>query len=317
VDLRAVEIFLAVCETGSLSAAAREMGISQAAVSQRLAQLEKDIGTALLDRHARPMRLLPAGAQLKERGRSLLAEVDNMLHTLRRFGTAEIPELRIGILESLGGALVPKLVPELRRIVGSLSVISGSTGPLVPEIARGDLDIAITSERLDEIHDLECHTLITEPFVLVLPKSCAAPTDIADLPRLEKKLTFVRHSRRRRMRGIIDRYLERYSVELPNTVEFASTAPIVDLVQQGIGWAILTPLALLSARAEVGALTVTPLPGARLSRQIELVAPRERLADIPLRVAEQSKRILANETLPAMIAYAPFAIEHITIGDLP
>jgi DNA-binding transcriptional LysR family regulator len=316
VDLRAVEIFLAVCETGSLSAAAREMGITQAAVSQRLAQLEKEIGTALLDRHARPMRLLPAGAQLKERGRNLLAEVDSMVHTLRRFGTAEIPELRIGILESLGGALVPQLVPELRRIVGSLSVISGSTGPLVPDLTRGDLDIAITSERLDEIHDLECHTLITEPFVLVLPKAYKAPTEISDLGRLEKKLTFIRHNRRRRMRGIIDRYLERYGVELSSAIEFASTTPIVDLVQQGVGWAILTPLALLSARATASALTIAPLPGPRLSRQIELVAPRERLADIPLRIAEQSKRILKTDTLPVMKAYAPFAIESITIGDL-
>jgi hypothetical protein len=52
-----------------------------------------------------------------------------------------------------------------------------------------------------------------------------------------------------------------------------------------------------------------------LSRHIELVAPRERLADIPLRVAEQSKRILAQETFPAMKTYAPFAIEDMTIGE--
>jgi len=309
IDIRAAEIFLAVCDTGGVSAAAATLGISQAAVSQRLNQLERELGTALFNRQTRPLQLLPAGIALRDRGRSLVHDWRDLSAALKRFQDVDLPELRIGIIESIAPALVPRLVPELRKMVGTLSLLSGLIGPLVPEVQAGKLDIMVTSERLDEVDGLECHTLIREPFVLLLPKGAKPPERLRDIIDLSQQFTFARYGPRRRMSALIDRQLARFGVELPRTLEFASSAPIIDLVRQDIAWTILTPLCLYSARVPVGELTVVPIPSMSFSRKVELAAPEARFGDIPARIATFCRRIIDEDVIPQLKAHAPFAAD--------
>ncbi|WP_250508390.1 LysR family transcriptional regulator, partial [Caballeronia sp. GAFFF3] len=56
VDLRALQAFVAVCETRSMTEAARVLGVTQSAVSQLIAALEREQGVALFDREFRPVR---------------------------------------------------------------------------------------------------------------------------------------------------------------------------------------------------------------------------------------------------------------------
>lgn len=309
-------MFLAVCDEGSLSGAARRLGVTQAAVSQRLAQLEKDVGANLIDRASRPMRLLPAGAMLRSNGRRLVGEMEELKHHLARFRASEMPELRLGILESLALALVPRLVPELRSLVGTLSITSGTTGPLVPDLAHGDLDIVITSERLDELDNVETHTIIREPFIVALPKGVDPPRDPEDLQRLSRTLTFVRYGPRRRMATLIDNQLARYGIQMPRTLEFASSAPVIDLVRQGLAFSIVTPLCLFSSRVAPDELSLSPLPAMSLSRQIELAARSEHLLDLPARVAARCWEILASDVAPELCRLAPFVEDRLIIGEI-
>lgn len=316
-DLRSIEVFLAVCEVGNLSGAARQLGITQAAVSQRLAQLERDIGVQLIDRAARPLRLLPAGAELRARGRRLIAQAEDTRHVIERYHDVEVPELRLGILESLATALMPRLVPDLRRITGALSVTAGTTGPLFPELVAGELDIIITSERIEAIEDIETHPIIREPLVVIVPGDVMPPREPEDLQRLSRTLTFVRYgSRRRRMATLIDRQLQRLGVDLPRTLDFASSTPVVEMVRQGGAFAIVTPLCLHAAGIKPGDLTVAPLPALRFSRQIDLVAPAERLLDLPKRVAELARGVLTAEVEPLLREFAPFAGDTLIIGEV-
>lgn len=310
-----MEIFLAVCDAGGVTSAAARLGISQAAVSQRIGQLEQDIGVQLFDRRSRPQRLLPAGILLRERGRRIVLEVEELRHTLERFRDVTLPELRIGIIESIAPALVPRLVPELRELVGVLSLTSGIIGPLLPDIQRGDLDIMITSELLADAPGLECHTLIREPFVLLLPPGIDAPTEPEGLARLARELTFIRYGSRRRMSVLIDNQMRRYGIELPRTLDFVSSAPIIDLVRQGLGWAILTPLCLYSARAPMGDVKIMPLPQMRFTRQIELAAPEDRLGELPRQVLDICLEILRSDVEPVLKSYAPFAADQISCGE--
>ena len=315
-DLRAIEIFLSVCEAGGVTAAAGRLGISQAAVSQRMAQLERELGVSLLDRHARPHRLTPAGEFLRERAGRIIADVHELEHLLKRYQDAEIPELRIGIIESVAPALVPHLVPQLRRFVGKLSVTSGIVGPLVPEMQKGNFDIIVTTEPLDEVANTERHTLLHEPFILLLPPGYRAPATLAELADLARRLPFVGYGSGHRMSATIDRQFERYGIELPRTLNFVSSAPIIDFVRQGAAWSIMTPLCLHSAGVRVGELTVAPLPEARLFRFIDLAAPKYHLGSVAGRVSSLCKTILADHILPAVRKHAPFAESDISCGEV-
>jgi DNA-binding transcriptional LysR family regulator len=314
VDLRAIEIFLSVCEAGGVTAAAGRLGISQAAVSQRISQLERDIGLELFDRRARPHKLMPAGAVLRERARRIVSDVNELEHVLERYREVEVPELRVGIIESIAPALMPRLVPELRGFVGALSVTSGIVGPLVPEVLKNNLDIIVTTENLDDLEGYERYTLISEPFVLLLPKGMKVPTEPEGLSDLGRQLTFVGYGSGHRMSAIINRHLSRYGIEFPRTLNFVSSAPIIDLVRQGLAWSIMTPLCLYSAGVAVGELEVAPLPGMRFSRFIDLAAAEHRLGDIPRRVCSICVDILAEQVVPVLKLHAPFAADDFNCG---
>jgi DNA-binding transcriptional LysR family regulator len=92
-DLDSFEIFLALAETGSLGGAARELGLSQQAVSRRLASMEAKAGVALAVRTTRGSQLTPAGAFVAEWATRLLEvarDIDASLGSLRQEGRKRI-----------------------------------------------------------------------------------------------------------------------------------------------------------------------------------------------------------------------------------
>lgn len=83
-DWELLASWVAVVETGSVSEAARVLHISQAAVSQRVKQLETILATPLLDRTTRPAQLTPAGRHLFEHAKDLLRRARQMVESVRR-----------------------------------------------------------------------------------------------------------------------------------------------------------------------------------------------------------------------------------------
>ena len=79
--------WVAVVETGSVSAAASRLGVSQASASQHVRQLESFYGVELLDRSTRPGKPTSAGQRLLEHATQLLSLADEMAHGVRSFDT--------------------------------------------------------------------------------------------------------------------------------------------------------------------------------------------------------------------------------------
>jgi DNA-binding transcriptional LysR family regulator len=113
-DLRRLRIFAAVVEGGSFTAAAAALYLSQPAVSQQMAILEREAGVALLERIPRGIRLTPAGDLLAQRTAALLAEMHSIEEELQRFG-AGTQELRLGAFPTAGADLVPLAIKAYRE----------------------------------------------------------------------------------------------------------------------------------------------------------------------------------------------------------
>jgi DNA-binding transcriptional LysR family regulator len=311
--MRAVEIFLSVCEAGGVTAAAASLNISQAAVSQRIAQLERELGTLLFDRSVRPQRLTPAGLVLRERASRISGDILDLRHTLERYRDVQVPELRVGVVESIASALVPNLVPELERFVGTLTVRSGIVGALLPELMKDNLDIAITSERIIPSAGLEHHPLINEPFVLLMPAGTPPPQSVRELEELDRRLPFVGFGHRDRF-AAINRQFDLTGIEIRRKLHFVSLVALVDLVRQGGAWTILTPLCLYSARAPADGLVVAPLPAMKVSRFMRLAAPERKFGDVPRRISDICVGILTKHVVPALKTYVPFGADQIICG---
>ena len=72
VDLRSLDVFVAVIDAGGMTAAAKRLGTSQSAVSQTIANLEGALGVQLIDRSVRPPKLTVPGGVLYDRSKALL-----------------------------------------------------------------------------------------------------------------------------------------------------------------------------------------------------------------------------------------------------
>jgi len=89
IDLTSLQLFVAVCEEGTLTRAALRENIASSAVSKRLVELEDVLGTSLFVRHPKGMMLAPAGETLLHHARSMLSSVEKM--------GAELDEYRMGV----------------------------------------------------------------------------------------------------------------------------------------------------------------------------------------------------------------------------
>jgi DNA-binding transcriptional LysR family regulator len=146
VDLfRSLGTFVRVVETGSLSAVARESGISHTATSRVISQLEDHFGVRLLHRTTRRLSLTEDGQDLLSRARQLLAEQEQMEATVGRQSVSPAGRVRVGIPPAAATLIVPRL-PALLKTYPNLSievVVGDRFGDLIDE----RLDLAIQRSR--------------------------------------------------------------------------------------------------------------------------------------------------------------------------
>src|SRR5512144_1816240 len=136
-DIRA---FVAVAEARSVSRAARELHLTQPAVSRRVQRLESSLGVALCDRRRRPFALTAAGQAALERCRRVLHAVRDV----RSAADGDVParEIRVGVAHALTEVTLTEPVDRLRRAFPrvSLSLGTGWSRDLLERVRAGALD---------------------------------------------------------------------------------------------------------------------------------------------------------------------------------
>src|SRR5579862_7303276 len=145
VETQLLRTFVAVARLGSFSAAALELGYTQAAVSQQIAALENDLKTQLLTR--RPVAPTEAGTRLLGHAEPILLRLDAAKADVTRLVTSPAASLTVGVtpLAGVASPLGPALA-ELRRRMPRLAVTveTGSRRRIAAAAAKGELDLALT-----------------------------------------------------------------------------------------------------------------------------------------------------------------------------
>ncbi len=173
-DSRRLEIFCAVAEAGSITAASGRLHLTQSAVSQQVAILERDLGLPLLERVARGVRLTPAGQLLAGRGRMLLQELSGLQKELR--GLADPSRtVRLGVFSTAGAHLVPLLVQayRLRYPETRLMLHASQREELLPKLTSGEIDVGITWDydfMPRPVAELKRRLLFADPMQLLLAR---------------------------------------------------------------------------------------------------------------------------------------------------
>lgn len=312
-DLRTLEIFLAVCEVGAMAGAARQLGLTQPAVSQAVADLEAKTGAILFDRSVRPISLTPAGGVLRQRASALLSEARQIAPMLRETENSRFPLLRAGLVDSLSRVLAAPLGVRLMALADEVSVLAGLTSSHASALLTRQLDLLLGVDELEEIAGLERFPIISEPYILLLPAGRPRPARLDDIARLALDLPMVRFSARSKTGIEVERHFRRLKLDLPRRLEFDTPQGVTEVVARGEGFAVSTPLCILEAGIDTARLACWPMPGPAFLRGLTLVARRQELGRAPRELAAFCRAELAQRAVPQLRAWLPWLGEALSI----
>ena len=114
-DVRRMQVLRAVITSGSITAAARNLGYTPSAISQQLSALEREAGTELLERVGRGVRPTPAGSLLSEHAETLSTELAKAEAALTELKEGRIGRVAIRYFATAGASLVPPAIAAVRR----------------------------------------------------------------------------------------------------------------------------------------------------------------------------------------------------------
>lgn len=188
--MRQLVIFRAVARSGSFSAAARQLGYTQPAVSQQIKAMERTLGTPLVVRSARRLQLTEAGEALCRHAVTILGVINTAQAEIQAIAGLKAGRVRVVAFPSACSALVPKAIALTRKAHPDLRVTLVEAEPpeAVGMLRAGDCEVVVAFDHPDrggadqadlgdvadvagvaDVADLSVHTLFTEPLSLLLP----------------------------------------------------------------------------------------------------------------------------------------------------
>ena len=147
-DIGLLRTLIQVADSGSMTAAASRLHMTQGAVSQRIKRLEDVFGAALLERNQHGAGLTAGGRQLLSRARELVALNDEIAATLPAPDGAARPVVRLGVPHDLIGTHLPPLLQEYarRHPHADVTLVPGSSLELRQAYDSGQLDLALIEQ---------------------------------------------------------------------------------------------------------------------------------------------------------------------------
>jgi LysR family hydrogen peroxide-inducible transcriptional activator len=169
-NLRDLRYLVALAELRHFGRAADACFVSQPTLSTQIKKIEDELGVTLVERAPRKVMLTAAGAEIAQRARVVLDEIEQIRAIARRSLDPEAGSLRLGIFPTLGPYLLPHVVPKLRTRFPRIELLltEEKTEILLQQLQEGRIDAAVLALPL---HEDQLHTelLFEEPFVLAVP----------------------------------------------------------------------------------------------------------------------------------------------------
>jgi DNA-binding transcriptional LysR family regulator len=269
VEIRQLRAFVAIAETGTFTAGALRVHVTQAAISMQIRQLESEIGARVFVRAPRHVILTEAGEQLLRRARHILREHDAALDEIAELAGAERGRLRIGSASAMVlTEQLPAILKELRKQhpAAEISVTSGTSEVLVDQILAGEVDIAFVSLPVD-VRGIKTERLSEDQLVAIAsPRHRLAKQRTIDAYTLAGE-RLILGERGGNTRRLIDQFFAQAGVTLRVAMELSRQQAIKRMVEEDMGVGIV-PLQSVKEEVEKGRLIRWWIEGAEINWEL-------------------------------------------------
>lgn len=267
--LRQLNVFLTVCRTGSMTAAADELFMTQPAVSQTIRELEEHYGTKLFDRFPRRLEITESGKTLRRSAERLLDSLEDMEIQVRE--SDQDGPVRLGVNLSVGNALLTGYLKEFRKAhpVSEIKVCCTRGSVLERMLCEHELDFLLMEEPMHE------NDYLMEPFYDDRIVIATRPDD----PLQERKglvlqdlldQSFLLREKGAGVREQFNHICLSQGVKIDPAWESSSTTVLVNAVIAGEGIAVV-PYLMVKDKLDAGIIKELQVTDVKLSRTLYLI----------------------------------------------
>jgi LysR family transcriptional regulator, low CO2-responsive transcriptional regulator len=265
-DSRQLLAFATLARCGSFTQTAKELHLTQSAISHTIKALEQEAGLPLFERVGKKVFLTQAGEQLRPVAERILREMHDVRAALEEIGAWGKGRLRVGASVSTCQHILPTVLREFRQSFPECALrIEPGDGPRMVELLRAnqvDLALMLTPGKED---GLEFRKLFSDELrILVSPMHPLGLLGKVTADAL-RQTTLIVYNKGSYSDALLREHLDAAELEPRDRMELGSMDAIKELAKVGVGAGVLAPW-VARRELEEGSLVELPIPGGKLRR---------------------------------------------------
>ncbi|WP_180954142.1 LysR family transcriptional regulator [Bacillus sp. M6-12] len=279
-----LKYFITIVETGSITHAAKNLFISQPALSKQLSLLEKDLNCELFQRKTTGLELTEAGKFFYENAAELIQAAENLSSHMATY--SQKSTIRIGALPSIGSYFLPNVINKIGTAYKVELTIKETTQELINLLESNFIDFAFAQDTIKNPRNVYVKNLFWEPYDAIVPVSDRTPLTITLKEFLKKNL--ILHKNPCDIRMYFESYCRDRNLSFTVSIDLESNETIIPFVTSGVGSSILPRMA--SRHVNNSSTNVLILEEEKLKRSVDfLYKPlQKKLAKELIAFAEES-----------------------------
>lgn len=276
--LHHLRLFTEVVDSRSFSQVAIKHNVTNAAISQAIKQVERNIGTILIDRSCRPFEVTSVGRDCFQQCQAVLIAFESLKH---RVDTDKVSKdkCRLAAIYSIGFKTFHKALSDLKKEYSSFEVNTKYLKPdeAVDDILNDKVDLAVVSY-FQPIAGISSTRIADQLMTVVVGKNNILwnKSEVVISASELKNITYVALNTSLHIRRATDEWLRNLGIQLENVVEFDSVEPVKSFISSGEGFSVL-PVSLIQNEVNAGELKMFRVKGQKkLRRPLNVIYKSDR-----------------------------------------
>ncbi len=301
-DLRQLEMFQAVVETGSFTKAGQRLHVSQSAISRQINLLEEELGVQVLMRSNKRVFLTEAGKTLLKHCYRIFRDIEEAILAVSQDVQVGRGTLRVGGGMSVCSFLLPQILKEYKTLYPNiaLTVTTGTSEPTILKIRNNEVDVGVLTLPV-ESQDLDVASVFREEMVVVTGHNHPLSKEKEVTPEEIAAMPLILFEQGSNTRKIIDQFFDKHDISPQIIMEMENVEIIKPLVDIGLGITII-PYQAIVREVEAGTLHFLRIAGYPLYRELGLVILKMSYQPIPLqRMIELFTEMIPTLQIPPPI----------------
>jgi len=270
-NVHEMNVFLTAAETQNFSEAARQLHMTQPAVSMQVQSLEQRLGVDLFERSGRRIQLSEAGETLMPMARELVSMSLRIEETMKSLGGEVVGHLKLGCSTTAGKYILPQLIARFRRMHPGVhvTVFNSKRDQVMDMLCDGTTHISMVSS-LVNCRDAEFQPFFTDRAVLIVPIDHPWANRDSIMPQELCEVDFILRddtagTRQMMIEGLIEHGI--HLDDLKVVMELGNAEAIEIAVEEGIGVSIVSRL-VAQRGVDLGRIKTVEVEGLNLERKI-------------------------------------------------